>query len=152
MDPELKRAIIDELDRFVRREEFYKKVGKAWKRGYLLYGPPGKGKSSLIAAMANYLKFDIYDLELSGLYDDSDLKRTLLATSNRSKLVIEDIARLHHAGAGCRELQGLQTCCLLAIPDFFLKMLIVIIIFLYPDMIKIIKNTNLIFSRKHFVV
>ncbi|KAK9948558.1 hypothetical protein M0R45_004127 [Rubus argutus] len=91
IDPELKSMIIDDLDRFVKRKGFYKKVGKAWKRGYLLYGPPGTGKSSLIAAMANYLKFDVYDLELSSIYDDSQLKRTLLATSNRSILVIEDI-------------------------------------------------------------
>ncbi|KAL6227109.1 hypothetical protein ACLB2K_001068 [Fragaria x ananassa] len=91
MDPELKKTIIEDLDRFVRRKEFYRKVGKAWKRGYLLYGPPGTGKSSLIAAMANYLKFDVYDLELTSVYDNSELRRILLSTSNRSILVIEDI-------------------------------------------------------------
>ncbi|KAL2552834.1 P-loop containing nucleoside triphosphate hydrolase superfamily protein [Forsythia ovata] len=91
MDPELKKQIIEDLDRFVRRKEYYKKVGKAWKRGFLLYGPPGTGKSSLIAAMANYLKFDIYDLELTSLYSNSELKRTLLSTTNRSIVVIEDI-------------------------------------------------------------
>nr|DAD17865.1 TPA_asm: hypothetical protein HUJ06_019328 [Nelumbo nucifera] len=91
MDPELKKALIDDLDRFVKRRDFYKKVGKAWKRGYLLYGPPGTGKSSLIAAMANYLNFDIYDLELSQLRHDSELRRLLVATANRSILVIEDI-------------------------------------------------------------
>ena len=92
MDPEQKRSLIDDLDRFVRRKELYKKVGKIWKRGYLLYGPPGTGKSSLIAAIANYLNFNIYDLNLSGgRYSDADLRRTLLSTSNRSILVIEDI-------------------------------------------------------------
>ncbi|KAL4614585.1 hypothetical protein ACB092_07G064200 [Castanea dentata] len=91
MDPEVKKMIKDDLDRFVRRKELYKKVGKAWKRGYLLYGPPGTGKSSLIAAMANYLKFNIYDLNLSDIYSDSELRRILLSTCNRSILVIEDI-------------------------------------------------------------
>ncbi|KAH7519994.1 hypothetical protein FEM48_Zijuj08G0096600 [Ziziphus jujuba var. spinosa] len=91
MEPELKKEIMEDLDRFVRRRDFYKKVGKAWKRGYLLYGPPGTGKSSLIAAMANYLKFDIYDLELTSIYSNSDLRRVLLSTTNRSILVIEDI-------------------------------------------------------------
>ncbi|CAK9320695.1 unnamed protein product [Citrullus colocynthis] len=91
MDPESKQWIIEDLDRFVRRKDFYKKVGKAWKRGYLLYGPPGTGKSSLIAAIANYLKFNIYDLDLSNICSNSDLKRVLLATKNRSILVIEDI-------------------------------------------------------------
>jgi chaperone BCS1 len=91
LDPELKKMIVDDLKRFLGRKDFYKKVGKAWKRGYLLYGPPGTGKSSLIAAMANYLKFDIYDLELTSIYSNSDLRRVLLSTTNRSILVIEDI-------------------------------------------------------------
>ncbi|GFP82014.1 probable mitochondrial chaperone bcs1 [Phtheirospermum japonicum] len=91
MDPNLKRAVIEDLDRFLRRKEYYRKVGKAWKRGYLLYGPPGTGKSSLVAAMANYLKFDVYDLELTSIYSNSDLRRTLLCTNNKSIIVIEDI-------------------------------------------------------------
>ncbi|CAL9027127.1 unnamed protein product [Prunus brigantina] len=92
LDTELKRTIIEDLEMFVRRREFYKKVGKAWKRGYLLYyGPPGTGKSSLIAAMANYLKFNVYDLELASISSDAVLKRVLLSTTNRSILVIEDI-------------------------------------------------------------
>ncbi|KAL5762350.1 hypothetical protein ACOSP7_018614 [Xanthoceras sorbifolium] len=91
MDLKQKKELIDDLDRFLKRREFYKRVGKAWKRGYLLYGPPGTGKSSLIAAMANYLKFDIYDLELTSLRSNSDLRRLLVSTGNRSILVIEDI-------------------------------------------------------------
>ncbi|KAI3665437.1 hypothetical protein L6452_44064 [Arctium lappa] len=91
MDPVMKKAIIDDLDLFLTRKDFYKKVGKAWKRGYLLYGPPGTGKSSLIAAIANYLKFDIYDLQLMNVGSDSSLKKLMLRTSNRSILVIEDI-------------------------------------------------------------
>ncbi|XP_057962743.1 AAA-ATPase At5g17760-like [Malania oleifera] len=91
MDPDQKRAVVEDLDRFVRRKEFYRRVGRAWKRGYLLYGPPGTGKSSLIAAMANYLKFDVYDLQLANVTRDSDLRKLLLATTNRSILVIEDI-------------------------------------------------------------
>ncbi|KAI7996643.1 Protein HYPER-SENSITIVITY-RELATED 4 [Camellia lanceoleosa] len=91
MDPTLKKELIDDLDRFVKRRKFYKRIGKAWKRGYLLYGPPGTGKSSLIAAMANYLKFHIYDLELTSLQSNSELRRLLVATANRSILVIEDI-------------------------------------------------------------
>ncbi|CAO2152915.1 unnamed protein product [Urochloa humidicola] len=91
MDSGLKKSVIDDLDKFVRRKAYYKKIGKAWKRGYLLYGPPGTGKSSLIAAMANHLRFDIYDLELTGVESNSQLRKLLVEMDNRSILVIEDI-------------------------------------------------------------
>ncbi|KAH1093933.1 hypothetical protein GLYMA_14G101600v4 [Glycine max] len=88
---EQKHAIVDDLDRFLRRKKMYKKVGKPWKRGYLLYGPKGTGKSSLVVAMANYLKFDVYDLELGSLCSNSDLMCALRDMSNHSIVVIEDI-------------------------------------------------------------
>ncbi|KAF9682255.1 hypothetical protein SADUNF_Sadunf05G0089900 [Salix dunnii] len=91
MEPDLKDLVIQDLNRFVKRKDFYKRVGRAWKRGYLLYGPPGTGKSSLVAAMANHLKFDVYDLQLTNIMRDSDLRRLFLAIGNRSILVIEDI-------------------------------------------------------------
>jgi mitochondrial chaperone BCS1 len=91
MDSKLKQSVMDDLERFVRRKDYYRRIGRAWKRGYLLYGPPGTGKSSLVAAMANYLKFDIYDLELTEVKSNSDLRRLLVGMSNRSILVVEDI-------------------------------------------------------------
>ncbi|OIW17252.1 hypothetical protein TanjilG_22364 [Lupinus angustifolius] len=91
LDPELKQRIIDDLKRFLKRKEMYKRVGKPWKRGYLLYGPPGTGKSSLIAAMANYLKFDVYDLDLNSVYSNSDLMNAMRSTTRRSIIVLEDI-------------------------------------------------------------
>lgn len=91
MEADMKETVKKDLDRFVARREYYRKVGKAWKRGYLLYGPPGTGKSSLIAAMANYLNFDIYDLELTDIKSNSELRSLLVATANRSILVVEDI-------------------------------------------------------------
>ncbi|KAL1810158.1 hypothetical protein DCAR_0729829 [Daucus carota subsp. sativus] len=91
MEEKLKETVMKDLEMFVQRREKYRKIGKAWKRGYLLYGPPGTGKSSLIAAMANYLKFDIYDLELTDLKRNSELRKLLIATANRSILVVEDI-------------------------------------------------------------
>ncbi|KAI3794242.1 hypothetical protein L1987_36871 [Smallanthus sonchifolius] len=43
MDTDVKETVMKDLDRFVERRGYYRKVGKAWKRGYLLYGPPGTG-------------------------------------------------------------------------------------------------------------
>lgn len=55
IDRDLKQMILMDLELFMGRKDQYRAVGKAWKRGYLLYGPLGAGKSSLIAAIANHL-------------------------------------------------------------------------------------------------
>lgn len=91
LEPELKKQIKNDLTAFADGREFYKRVGRAWKRGYLLHGPPGSGKSSLIAAMANFLCYDVYDLELTKVSDNSELRSLLIQTTNRSIIVIEDI-------------------------------------------------------------
>ncbi|XP_071733758.1 AAA-ATPase ASD, mitochondrial-like [Rutidosis leptorrhynchoides] len=91
MDPKKKKEVLDDLTAFSKSKEYYKKVGKSWKRGYLLYGPPGTGKSSMIAAMANFLQYDIYDLELTSVKDNTDLRKLLIETSSKSIIVIEDI-------------------------------------------------------------
>ena len=91
MEPKKKEEIINDLVKFKRGKEYYAKIGKAWKRGYLLYGPPGTGKSTMIAAMANFLYYDVYDLELTAVKDNTQLRTLLIETSSKSILVIEDI-------------------------------------------------------------
>lgn len=91
MDPVLKDEIKEDLLDFTKGEEFYHRAGKAWKRGYLLYGPPGTGKSSMIAAIANFLQYDVYDVELTEVSSNSELRKLLIQTTNRSVIVIEDI-------------------------------------------------------------
>ncbi|CAL4927883.1 unnamed protein product [Urochloa decumbens] len=91
MDPARKKEITDDLDMFKNGKEYYARVGKAWKRGYLLYGPPGTGKSAMIAAMANYLDYDIYDIELTSVHSNTDLRKLFIETTSKSIIVIEDI-------------------------------------------------------------
>ncbi|GLT43373.1 hypothetical protein SLA2020_173260 [Shorea laevis] len=91
MDPQRKEQIVDDLITFSQGKEYYKKIGKVWKRGYLLYGPPGTGKSTMIVAMSNLLGYDIYDLELTTVKDNAELKRLLINTKSKSIMVIEDI-------------------------------------------------------------
>ncbi|TVU44544.1 hypothetical protein EJB05_03989, partial [Eragrostis curvula] len=91
MDPARKKEIVDDLDMFRNGKDYYARVGKAWKRGYLLYGPPGTGKSAMIAAMANYLDYDIYDIELTSVHSNTDLRKLFIETTSKSIIVIEDI-------------------------------------------------------------
>ncbi|XP_059644283.1 AAA-ATPase ASD, mitochondrial-like [Cornus florida] len=91
MEPEKKQEIVEDLLTFSQSKDFYSRIGKAWKRGYLLYGPPGTGKSTMIAAMANLLSYDLYDLELTAVTDNTELRKLLIETTSKSIIVIEDI-------------------------------------------------------------
>ncbi|KAJ4959671.1 hypothetical protein NE237_019581 [Protea cynaroides] len=91
MDPQKKQEIEDDLLTFSNSKDYYAKIGKAWKRGYLLYGPPGTGKTTMIAAMANFLNYDIYDLELTAVKNNTELRKLLIETSGKSIIVLEDI-------------------------------------------------------------
>lgn len=93
IDPDLKSRIQFELETFLRSKQYYNRLGRVWKRSYLLYGPSGTGKSSFIAAVANFLNYDVYNVNLSQILDDADLDSVLLRSSCKSLIVVEDLDR-----------------------------------------------------------
>ncbi|KAG5222548.1 AAA-type ATPase family protein [Salix suchowensis] len=99
MDSDLKNKLISDLESFLKTKQYYQRLGRAWKRSYLLYGPPGTGKSSFVAAMANFIGYDVYDIDLSRVLDDSDLKTLLLRTTSKSVILIETLIGIFLTGA-----------------------------------------------------
>ncbi|KAI3705878.1 hypothetical protein L1987_76127 [Smallanthus sonchifolius] len=93
LDSDLKNKMKSDLESFLKSEQYYHRLGRVWKRSYLLYGPSGTGKSSFIAGMSKFLRYDIYDVDLSKVVNDSDLKLLLLQTTRRSMIVVEDLDR-----------------------------------------------------------
>ncbi|KAG8367858.1 hypothetical protein BUALT_Bualt16G0116300 [Buddleja alternifolia] len=92
MEPENKREIVKDLLAFSESEDFHSKIGRVWRRVYSLDGPPGTGKSTMIAAMANLMGYDVYDLELTAVKDTTELKKLLMETSRKAIIVIRDLA------------------------------------------------------------
>ncbi|RVW14504.1 AAA-ATPase [Vitis vinifera] len=93
MDSDLKSKVKSDLELFLKSKQYYQRLGRVWKRSYLLHGVPGTGKSSFVAAMAKLLCYDVYDVDLSQVSDDADLKLLLLQTTPRSLILIEDLDR-----------------------------------------------------------
>ncbi|KAM6132039.1 mitochondrial chaperone BCS1 isoform 1-T1 [Phoenicopterus ruber ruber] len=76
------------------REIFFNilREGIPYRRGYLLYGPPGCGKSSFITALAGELQYSICLLSLSdrSLSDDR-LNHLLSVAPQQSIILLEDV-------------------------------------------------------------
>ncbi|WVZ55160.1 hypothetical protein U9M48_005859 [Paspalum notatum var. saurae] len=94
MDPDLKARVRADLETYLKGRAYYHRLGRVWRRSYLLYGPPGTGKSTFAAAMARFLGYDVYDVDLSraGAGTD-DLRALLLHTTPRSLILVEDLDR-----------------------------------------------------------
>ncbi|KAK7467262.1 Complex III assembly protein translocase and chaperone [Stygiomarasmius scandens] len=92
LDQGVAENVQNDVKAFLARREWYANRGIPYRRGYLLYGPPGSGKSSFIQALAGALNYDICLLNLSerGLGDDK-LNHLLSHAPDRSFILIEDV-------------------------------------------------------------
>lgn len=82
--------VTDYLDPVTRR--WYSNRGIPYRRGYLLHGPPGTGKSSLSLALAGFFGLRIYILSLSSASATEENVATLFSSLPRKCVVLlEDI-------------------------------------------------------------
>eukprot|EP01103_Thecamoeba_quadrilineata_P009430 TRINITY_DN1918_c0_g1_i1.p1 TRINITY_DN1918_c0_g1~~TRINITY_DN1918_c0_g1_i1.p1 ORF type:complete len:370 (-),score=68.57 TRINITY_DN1918_c0_g1_i1:15-1124(-) len=83
---------------FLEGEEFYRERGIPYRRGYLLHGPAGSGKTSTVLTLAGTFGLDIYCINLSShSLTDEGLVNLLQQTPRRSLILFEEIDK--HAGA-----------------------------------------------------
>ncbi|KAH8823490.1 P-loop containing nucleoside triphosphate hydrolase protein [Flagelloscypha sp. PMI_526] len=84
--------LVSEVKEFLAAEMWYTQVGIPHRRGILLHGPPGTGKTSTIYALAGDLGLEIYSISLSGPSMDDHMLAMLVSTvPKRAILLIEDI-------------------------------------------------------------
>ncbi|GGN36541.1 AAA family ATPase [Deinococcus daejeonensis] len=81
-----------DLNAFFRDRDWYAQMGIPYRRGYLLHGPPGNGKSSLVAALAGQFGLNVCVLNLATPDLTDDRLTGLLSTlPRRALLLLEDI-------------------------------------------------------------
>ena len=87
-----KELLLKDLKEFRTSEEWYASTGVPYRRGYLLYGPPGNGKSSIVTALASELHLNVCVLTLSaeGMTDDAVMQLCSEMPAN-SLILLEDI-------------------------------------------------------------
>jgi len=92
LDDGVAEHVVHDVREFVGSSKWYIDRGIPYRRGYLMHGPPGCGKSSFVAALAGELGYDICILNLSdaGLTDDR-LAHALSTTPPSSLVLLEDV-------------------------------------------------------------
>ncbi|CAE6504798.1 unnamed protein product [Rhizoctonia solani] len=92
LEPGVKDMLLTDAKDFLRSEEWYAERGIPFRRGYLLHGVPGSGKTSLIHAVAGELGLDIYvvSLNMKGMSDNT-LANLMGRIPQRCILLLEDL-------------------------------------------------------------
>ena len=96
LDPSVTALLKNDFQSFFQREQWFKKMRLPFRRGYLLHGPPGNGKSTAVRAMLTSGKLAAYTLRLfDSRTDDEDLERVFEQAINHAPamILLEDIDR-----------------------------------------------------------
>ncbi|KAI0784726.1 P-loop containing nucleoside triphosphate hydrolase protein [Abortiporus biennis] len=92
LNPGVKEMLLSDTKDFLKSEKWYADRGIPFRRGYLLHGVPGSGKSSLIHAIAGELMLDIYVVSLSSSWiSDSTLTTLMGRVPARCIVLLEDL-------------------------------------------------------------
>ena len=90
LEPGEKEHLIEDLAQFRKSKPRYQRLGIPYHRGYLLHGPPGTGKTSLVSALAAHFGLSIYIINLTDFSDRSLMVAVNQVPAN-SVLLFEDI-------------------------------------------------------------
>ncbi|KAJ7673227.1 P-loop containing nucleoside triphosphate hydrolase protein [Mycena polygramma] len=92
LDPGVSSLLVDDARDFLGSKAWYAARGIPFRRGYLLYGAPGSGKTSIITSIAGELGLNVYIVSLSraGL-DDSKLTELISELPEKCIALMEDI-------------------------------------------------------------
>ena len=92
----VQKDFVDDVRWWTKSEQFYVNRGMAYARGYLLSGPPGSGKTSLLKAIATEFNLTIYLASMADVTTEAQILQIFKGPVNESKkylMCFEDVDR-----------------------------------------------------------
>ncbi|PIL24720.1 transporter [Ganoderma sinense ZZ0214-1] len=107
LDPGVIELVLEDARDFLNSRKWYADRGIPFRRGYLLHGAPGAGKTSMIHSIAGELGLDIYILSLTVVsLNDNSLKALISRLPKSCILLMEDVDAAFARGLPRRDLAG----------------------------------------------
>jgi len=106
---ETKNIIQRDLEFYKESKEICGKMGQPVRRGYLLHGKPGTGKSGAVYAFANYLDYPVYIMPSD--LDAKSIEKCIYNIPSKGVLLFDDVDTccFTHKRAEQEELKDLKT-------------------------------------------
>ncbi|HWT40582.1 MAG TPA: AAA family ATPase [Dongiaceae bacterium] len=89
LDEEIKQSILDDINWFLSNKQWHVDRGMPYKLTFMLWGPPGSGKSSCIKAIASHLNMNVGLINLSDM-NDRALEMSFADVPKKTIIAIED--------------------------------------------------------------
>lgn len=87
------RALLEDVKNFIssKSESLYERLGVPYKRNFLLHGPPGTGKTSMIRSIASEIGYNVSTIHFDPSLTDIKFMRAVQTIPENSILLLEDI-------------------------------------------------------------
>jgi hypothetical protein len=98
LDTRILELVKRDLEFFFQREAWFKRSLLHFRRGYLFYGPPGNGKTSVVRVMATQPAIRAFSLDFSNEWLHNDALTELFEAASHaapSLVIFEDLDRLY---------------------------------------------------------
>ncbi|MFZ3278947.1 MAG: AAA family ATPase, partial [Candidatus Sulfotelmatobacter sp.] len=98
LDSQVIRLVKDDFAFFLQREAWFRRFRLPFRRGYLLCGPPGNGKTSVVRVLASHSSIRAFSLDFSNDELRNDALTELFEAASHwapSLIILEDLDRLY---------------------------------------------------------